>query len=322
VRTIRAAALLWIAIGALSAPLVARADDDRKDAPPTAAASDEASRRFKSGVAFYKDKDFTAAMVEFKRAYELVPNYNVLFNLGQTARELKDYASALSAFDQYLRDGGGKIASGRRKEVTAAIDELRKKVGNLKIAASVEGAEIVVDDVPVGVSPLPAPVVVNVGRHKLTATAKGYAPATRQVDVASMEETAATLDLPKLDAGPPKIVPADPTPPKRGPSPLAWGALAGTGALAIAAGVTGGLAVSAHGGLESALATFPGDPKAIADAQKKTRTFAVTTDVLGALALAGAVTTVVLFVVAPRGAEKAKASVGVSPGGVVVRGVF
>ena len=112
-----------IAVAALLAAGAARADPK----------SDEASQRFKSGVAFYKDHDFVAAMVEFKRAYELVPNYVVLYNIGQTARELKDYAAALTAYERYLRDGGAKVLAPRKKEVQGAIDELKKKVGAIKI---------------------------------------------------------------------------------------------------------------------------------------------------------------------------------------------
>jgi hypothetical protein len=82
--------------------------------------------------------------------------------------------------------------------------------------------------------------------------------------------------------------------------------------------VTGGLAISAHGSLQAALATFPGDAKAIAAAQSKTRTFAITTDVLGGVTLAGAAATAVLFLVVPRRQEKV--AVGVSPTGLVVRG--
>lgn len=319
-RTATRAALLFLALAALPAR-EARADDDTKQAPPSASASDEASRRFKSGVAFYKDKDFTAAMVEFKRAYELVPNYNVLFNLGQTARELRDYAAALDAFEQYLREGGGKIPPARRKEVASAIDELGRKVGKIKIGA-VDGAQISVDDVPVGASPLPSSVVVNVGRHKVSATASGYAPAQRQVDVASMEEAAVSLDLTKLDARPPPSKPPEPPPPKPGPPLGAWVALSVTAAGAVATGVTGGLALSAHGSLKDALGTFPGNAATITAAQNKTRSLAITTDVLGGVTLAGAVTTAILFAVAPRAAEKAKVSVAVSPSGVAVGGVF
>lgn len=306
--------LLALALAALSAPREAHADQ----AKPAAGKADEASQHFKSGVAFYKDKDFTAALVEFKRAYELVPNYSVLYNLGQTARELKDYAAALTAYERYLREGDAKISAARRKEVTAAVEELRRKVGKIKVVTSVEGAEIAVDDVPVGVSPLADPLLVNAGRRKVSARSSGTTPAQRVVDIASMEETTVTLDLPKIDAAPPKVTP--PPPVKKGPPLAAWVMLSATGAFTLGAAVTGGLAVSAHGGLKDALATFPGDEKTIAAAQSRTRTFAITTDVLGGVAIASAVTTAVLFLVVPRTSEKA--AIAVSPTGVVVRGVF
>jgi hypothetical protein len=298
-------------------PSTARADE------PAPAKSDEASARFKAGVTFYKDKDFAAALVEFKRAYELSPNYNVLFNLGQTARELKDYAAALSAFDQYLRDGGAKVSTPRRKEVTLAVEELRHKVGKLKIVVSVDGAEILIDDAPAGVSPLAEPVVVNAGRRKLSARSNGYTPAQRMVDVPSQEETAVTLDLPKIETAPPRV--DSPTPPplvpsKPGPSLGAWVTLSATGALLVATCVTGGLAVSAHGNLDSALGTFPGNPATISAAQSKTKTLAVTTDVLIGFTAAAAVGTGVFFFVVPRLSERAQ--VGIGPGSVAVRGAF
>jgi hypothetical protein len=318
VRTPLLAALITLSLAAPAATSEARADDGKGDAPAAPGKSEDASQRFKSGVAFYKDKDFTAALVEFKRAYELLPNYNVLYNLGQTARELKDYAAALTAFEQYLRDGGAKIGPARRKEVAAAVDELRRKVGKLRVVISVDGAEIVLDDVRVGVSPLAEPLVVNAGRRKLSAQASGHTPAQRVVDVAATEETAVTLDLPAIDSGPKQV---EPPPPPKAATPLAaWVALGGTGAAAVAAGVTGGLALSAHSTLEHALGTFPGSASAIGSAQSKTRTLAVTTDVLIGLTAAGAATTVVFFVVIPRLPEKA--SVGVSPTGIVARGVF
>src|SRR5262249_38985743 len=123
VRTTTGTVLLSLALAVLSAPREVRAGDEK---PPAATdKANEASQHFKSGVAFYKDKDFPAALVEFKRAYELLPNYSVLYNLGQTARELKDYAAALTAFERYLREGGAKIPPPRRKEVTAAVEDLR-----------------------------------------------------------------------------------------------------------------------------------------------------------------------------------------------------
>jgi hypothetical protein len=325
VRTTIARALLSISCGllVLATTSGARADgtDGKKGAAAAPPKSDEASERFRSGVAFYKDHDFTAALVEFKRAYELAPNYRVLFNLGQTARELKDYASALTTLEQYLREGGQEVPAARRKDVQASVDELKKKVGRVKIAASVEGAEILVDDVSVGVAPLANPVVVNVGRHKLAATKTGFTPATRMVDVAGMAEAPVTLELARIDE--PRVEAPPPPPVKTGPPTVVWVMLGATGASGIVAGVMGGLAVSARSSLSQALGTFPGSAKSIADAQSRTRTFAVGTDVMLGLTAAAAITTTVLFVLAPRGEKAAPAATfGVSPTGLVVSGAF
>ncbi|MFO0590965.1 MAG: PEGA domain-containing protein [Polyangiaceae bacterium] len=311
----------------------ARADDAAKGPGAASAAAsagsgsaaDEASKHFRSGVAFYKSKDFAAAMVEFKRAYELAPNYAVLYNLGQTARELKDNALALSSYERYLREGDTKIPAARRKEVTTAIEELRSKVGKIKVVTNVSGAEIAVDDVTVGASPLPESVVVNIGRRKVSATLSGYVPVQRVLDVAGQEEATATLELTKIE--PTKVQTSEPVSPPPPPPVLktptvVWVMLSATGALAVAAGVTGGLALSAHNGLQSELGKFPGDPAAIKSAQGQTSTFAITTDVLGGLALASAVTTTVLFFAAPRTPEKPQTTVGISPTGIVVQGAF
>ena len=282
--------------------------------------SDEASQHFKSGVSFYKDHDYPAALVEFKKAYELLPNYVVLYNLGQTARELKDYASALTSFEKYLADGGTKVTPSRRKSVQTSIDELRQKVGTLKITTNVDGAEILIDDRAVGASPLASPVTVNVGRRKLSASSGGYRPAQRMVDVASMAESAVTLELVKIDLTPPVAPPVDAS--KSGIPIYNWVALSATGTTLIVTAVMGGLAVSARGDLKTALGTFPGDPTTIADAQSRTRTFAVAADVFGGLTIAGALATGALFLFGPKSDKAKTPTVGVSPTGIVVRGTF
>lgn len=321
-------ALPLLALITTLAPTEARAGDDgnKPMAQPPPPPSEEASARFRSGVAFFKDKDFAAAQVEFKRAYELVPNYSVLFNLGQTARELKDYASALTAFEKYLEEGGAKIPAPRRKDVTAYVEELGRKVGRVKIVASVDGAELAIDDVAVGVSPLAASVVVNVGRHKLSAALSGYTPAQRVVDVAGMTETPVNLELAKIETSVPVVgEPIRETPQKLGTPTVVWAMLGTTAALGVGAGVTGGLAVSSRGALKDALGTFPGNPANITAAQGKTRTLAITTDILGGITVAAGITTVVLFVLAPKTAvkaEKAPVSLDVSLTGIGLHGAF
>ncbi|MEJ7734201.1 MAG: PEGA domain-containing protein [Polyangiaceae bacterium] len=273
---------------------------------PAAFAQDaggEASGHFDRGVSFYRDGDYTAAMVEFKKAYELDANYRVLFNLGQTSRELRDYASALRSFDRYLSEGGTKIDADRRKRVEGWVTELRGKIGSVTITSNVSGAEVSIDDIVVGTTPLPAPVVVNAGRRKVSLVKSGYAPRLQLVDVAGTETKELRLDLSGAgEAGPARPAPApdtrpvtpQPAPERRG-TLRPWVALGITGAFAVAAGITGGLALSKKSDFDEALETYPTDKGAIDDARSGARGLAATADVLTAVAVAGGVITVVLF---------------------------
>ena len=83
-----------------------KAAPEQKAAPAESAKLDDAQRRFQRGIELYKESDFDAALVEFKRAYELVPSYKILYNLGQVSYQRHDYASALRYFRQYLEEGG------------------------------------------------------------------------------------------------------------------------------------------------------------------------------------------------------------------------
>src|ERR1043165_5818761 len=62
----------------------------------------EAGKHFQRGVTLYNEADYRAALVEFKRAYEIAPNSAVLYNIGQTYYQLQNYAAALVALGRYL----------------------------------------------------------------------------------------------------------------------------------------------------------------------------------------------------------------------------
>ncbi len=290
----------------VASPALAQSSDDAPSKDP----SEEASERFRRGVKLHKTGEFTAALVEFKKAYELVPNYTVLYNLGQTSRELKDYAFALTSYQRYLEEGGKEVNAARKKEVTQAITELEPLVGALVITSNVEGAEIFVDDVSVGFSPMSSPVVVNVGKRMLSATKSRYTPTRRGVEVGGKEKLDVKLELELVEAPVDPNRPVDPQPvtPRPEPEglPIPAIVMAGvTGASAIVTGILGGLALSAQSDLDAELAAFPGDPAAIEDAQSRTRSMAIGADVMIGITAASAATTAILFILAFTGGEDA-----------------
>jgi len=330
----------------LSAPeRVARADE------PSAQA--EGRAHFRSGVDFFKDGDYRAAMIEFKRAYELAPNYKVLYNLGQTSLELQDYAFALRSFERYLADGGREILAARRAKIEGEIEKLRRRVARVEVTTNVPDAEVFVDDVSVGRTPLPAPLAIGAGRRKISAVKSG-GTTVRIIDVVGGDSTTLSLEIVEPTSGPSAgtiallppqppeatrplaVAPESPRAPPSAPSipvpthevsPEKTGLSIGitaTGALGAGAVATGILALSAKKDFDNTIARYGVDAQAVSDARSKTRTLALVTDVLaGATVLAGGITVIVAVRGGSSSKERARAMhVDVTPGGLVAAGTF
>ncbi|MBL9025502.1 MAG: PEGA domain-containing protein [Myxococcales bacterium] len=293
----------------------------------------EAGAAFDRGVSFFRDGDYEAAMVEFKKAHELDPNWRVLYNLGQTSRELRDYAAALTSFERYLSEGGQAVEADRKAKVEGWIEELKGKVATLRLEVDVADAEVAIDDITVGKTPLKA-VVVNAGRRKVSITKPGYAPLTRFVDVAGTERKNVTIQLSPLtqQGGEQKPDESRPSPlapneQPEGASPWPWAAFGITAAAGTVTAVLGGLSLSKKATFEEELEKVPNTATAIDAARDDARTFAIAADVMGGVTIAGAIVTIVGFAVeGSKGTveREAKAPVRwmVGPGHIGVRGSF
>ena len=62
--------------------------------PPTAKAQEEGRTHFTRGVALFKDADFRAALIEFKKAYEIAPRFR---NMASSAWSMSKSARGLVA---------------------------------------------------------------------------------------------------------------------------------------------------------------------------------------------------------------------------------
>ena len=287
-------------------------------AAPGAATADiaQADKHFKRGVELYKDSDYAAALVEFQRAYETQPSYQVLYNIGETQYQLQDWASAYKTFQRYLSEGNKRLSSKRRKEVEKEIEKLRQRVATLSIATSEAGAAVTIDEVSVGQTPLAEPILVSSGRRKVTATLPGRPPVTEVLQLAGGDVKDLTLTIPALPP-PPKVEVVTRESPSLVVPVTAW---AGTGAVVVGAVVTGVLALGASADLKERLLAYPADPKAISSAQGKAVGLSITTDVLTAVALAGAGVSVWLTVRHQRLAADSRAPA--SPASPAARLVF
>jgi hypothetical protein len=208
--------------------------------PPASAA--EASKHFDRGVKLVDDEDWAGALVEFERAYEIFPNYRVLFDIAQCRYQLHDYPGALKAFQRYLADGNDAIPPDRRAKVESDVDGLKGRVASLRVTSSVAGAEVSVDDAVVGTTPLSEPIAVSAGRHKITVRRQGWAAASREVALAGEEVSEVALDPISPAAAASMAAAPMEGPPRAGSGPTllpAWVAFGLGGAAAAAAAYFG-----------------------------------------------------------------------------------
>jgi hypothetical protein len=229
------------------------ADSATKDAAADPAAPNdeaiaEAARRYDMGLKLYAEGEFRQAVIEFERSYKITSDYRVLYNIGQVRIQLGNYARATVALNDYLKQGGDKISEDRRKAVEADLEMLASRTGHMRIVVNQPGADIFIDDIIVGQSPLAEPVMLDAGEHKVTARKRGYEGRPQQITLAGRDSMLVEVKLEKLPEGGQKLVIREVQ--KEDNTTWMIAAWSATGVLAVGAGVTGGLGIKASNDLE------------------------------------------------------------------------
>jgi hypothetical protein len=293
-------------------------------APPAYAQTEtrgEATARFRRGTELYKEESYEAALVEFRRAYELSDEYRVLYNIAQVCYQLHDYVCALRSFESYLERGGEDVRADRKREVQGELARLKTRVGTFTPRVNVPGADVTIDNVPRGKTPLTQPVMLSAGQHSVTVSMPGKVPVTRTVDLGGGENQAMTFEL--LDAS--TVVYRE----RPGETPSKWTTLsylglAGAGALAVGAGVTGILALDASHDVTKQ--SYVGAPSDDAESvRSRMVTLRTVSDVLTLSAVAVLATTLVLTLTrepAPRPARAASLDFTIAPTEARLLGTF
>jgi hypothetical protein len=100
----------------------------RGDGPGNA---DEGKRAFAAGVILLQDPDgakYEEAIVQFRRAYELVGSWKILGNIGLCALKLERDGEAIEAYEKYLEGGKKEIAPDERAQVERDLVALRAQI--------------------------------------------------------------------------------------------------------------------------------------------------------------------------------------------------
>jgi hypothetical protein len=296
----------------------------------------EAKVHFARGVESFKEGDNRAALAEFDRAYKLAPNFRLLYNIAQTCAELEDYPCALRSMQQYLADGKAQLTPARRAAGEKEVARFQVLVATLTVQVNVTGAQILVDDRPVGTSPLVEPVMVSSGQHRIAIVYRGLAPVVRVIEVAGADAAVVDLEVTEPAPAPPPppatVAVVSPATPVNSPAPLAvvpphvepsrapvWIGAVSTVALGSAAAVTGMLTLKKHQDLQAAVDQYP-QPGNTGELRSQNATLGVVTDALVGATVVAAGTTLV-FLLTRRSPVHADVTGRAQPGGtgLVVR---
>jgi tetratricopeptide (TPR) repeat protein len=260
----------------------------------------KAKEHFATGLKFYEDGDYSLALIEFERAYSYVPDFRVLYNIGQVSIQLTRYARAAQALQQYLASGGNKIPAARATAVQGDLKMLENRTAHLMVKCNIDGADVYLDDTLLGKTPMNESILVDAGEHRVQVQKPGYISRSEPLVLAGRDESTLELELTEerpIRTAPenPIIVPvpsqapyATPVAPMPAPTPrknemlyVGWGA---TGLLTIGWAVTGYMGIKAADDLHNAL-KYTATESDLQSLKSKARGWLLAADIIGATAL-------------------------------------
>lgn len=154
---------------------------------------DEAAARYDRGVKLFDAGDFPGALAEFDAVYRLTGRWEVLFNVAVTQKKLFRYGAAVRSLERYLREGGQAVDGPRRAAVEKELTEIRSLVAEISVVVDGAPAQLDVDGLSEGTTPLDRPLLLGSGRHVLRATREGELPDEKAIDVVSGQNATVRL---------------------------------------------------------------------------------------------------------------------------------
>lgn len=246
--------------------------------PPAPGAEAEAKAHYSRGVELYNDGAYSAALVELERAQSIAPYFGILHSIGLVKVQLADFVGGIAAFEEYLVAGGDEVPAQRKQEVKERLVQLQDRIGSVEVTVNGEGAEVVLDDTVVGVSPLPKPIKVNPGKHELGVRRTGEKGETKKIAVAGGDKLKVAFDLSGAQVT--TNAPSAERPAATGAPKWVVYTWIGAGAFAAGAITTGVIGLSKSSDLKSKRDSEPTDSKALDSLSSDVKTFGIITDVL------------------------------------------
>jgi hypothetical protein len=190
---LRAALFLILATSVALPPATARAQ-----------AATEAQRRAEAKAHFLRGVDHTdrgeweAALAEFLKSREILPNAKNTYNAAVCLRHVNRFDEALDMYEALLRDYPN---ADDRKVAEKELAELKTSIGAIAIEGGAPGAQLTIDGRDRGKLPLTAPIRVSAGTHSIRVLHDKFLPFEKRIDLVGMQTETVNVRLTAVTAG-------------------------------------------------------------------------------------------------------------------------
>jgi hypothetical protein len=133
-----------------------------------------AKSEYDAGRLLYADGDYAGASLKFQRAYEESKDPRLLWNTAAAEKNLRHYSKVVELVERYVAEGGSRLKPEDITEADALLATVRAFISTVTLDVQPEGADVFVDDVKVGVSPLAKPVLIDMGERRIRVSKEGF----------------------------------------------------------------------------------------------------------------------------------------------------
>lgn len=135
-----------------------------------------ARAEYEAGKILYADGDFKGAALKFQTAYDASKDARLLWNIAAAEKNQRHYVAVIELVKRYMSEAANMISPQEFADAEALIKTVQDFVGDVTFNVNEPGAEIFVDDVSIGKSPLPGAVQLDMGSRKIRVTKQGFLP--------------------------------------------------------------------------------------------------------------------------------------------------
>ncbi len=167
----------------LLAPYSAMAQGARPQKTLSETLTGDAKAAYDAGKLLFGDGDYAGAEIKFKAAYDASGDARLLWNMAACEKSQRHYARTEALVREYVEKGGALLTEADRADAKSLLETIDSFTVKLTVNVSEPDAEVFVDDVSVGKTPLAKPVVVDIGSRKIVVRKEGFKDFEQQVPV-------------------------------------------------------------------------------------------------------------------------------------------